>query len=123
MKQCGKTTAKAGCIFVSAQSVFLCRLLPKPTEGDLLSEDKVICNLSVSGHLLDSRRRVRLIRLDRKQHDSTYLHISDRSDQELGKTKQKYDAKAVDCAFFVNVFDMVNSFLHGLFLYIYIYIF
>lgn len=79
----------------------LCRLLPKPTEGDLLSQDKVICNLSVSGHLLDSRRRVRLIHLDKKQHDCTYLHISDRSDQEWCQSSRLRRPSVV---FWVNTF-------------------
>lgn len=35
-------------------------------ERDLLSQETVICNLSVSGHLLDSGRKVRQIHLDRK---------------------------------------------------------
>lgn len=55
-------------------------LLHKPIEEDLLSWEKVMCDLSVSGHLLDSRRTVKLIHLDRKQHDCTYLVSSDRSD-------------------------------------------
>lgn len=60
--------------------VSLCGLLPKSTERDLLPQDEVIRNLSVSGHLLDSGRRVRLIHLGRKQHDCNHLHICDRSE-------------------------------------------